>query len=664
MGLFDGSGDPSGGMGLMGMYANPQTAALLGMSQGLLSASGPSRIPVSMGQAMGAGMQGMQQGAGNAFQMQQQMLKMRAMQGLMGGDTTGMGGAPAAQPSQPNPTMAQGAPVTGAANAGPMSGLSAGMGGMAPQMPQQAAPAAGPASAAGTIYGRSPQQLFQQGMLMNVAGIQGGGDLMRVAVEHDPTLAMQMPTDISKMGYQAGMTPAQLQAANLAGVTKATNIPLVAGRAGAPMYDYQGNIVAMAPKIPDNAIPNIQGGRITGVTGLPGATDVEKANAAAGAIGKAYGTNTTGYSNGKPVFVNQGALSDQLTGGSPGAGVPGFTPFQNAIRQVESQGSPAAVNPASGAAGSMQVTPTGAGSSNPGFGVRPAANNSPHELQRVGADYANAMQQHYGNDTDAAVAYNWGPQNADKWISAGRPWKMLPPQTQSYVGQVHAQMQNFSGQGGSAPAVAPENPAGYSRGQEDLQGDLSKKWTALNSANSQAQTTVSYLDNIRSLAQKAALGQQSDKLNYVNGLLSLAGSEKATDTVTANNLLDKYSNQIVSRLGSGDLGTDAARSILQSAYPNSHMNKDAINEAADNLVGASQMTQAKARLLQGDFNSRNPQAYSQKEMTFDQNADPRIWQFQNMNPQQRQAFKASMTPAQQASFGKQMRNLESLGVFQ
>jgi hypothetical protein len=76
------------------------------------------------------------------------------------------------------------------------------------------------------------------------------------------------------------------------------------------------------------------------------------------------------------------------------------------------------------------------------------------------------------------------------------------------------------------------------------------------------------------------------------------------------------------------------------------------------------MTQAKARLLQGDFNSRNPQAYSQKEMTFDQNADPRIWQFQNMNPQQRQAFKASMTPAQQASFGKQMRNLESLGVFQ
>src|ERR1044072_3138432 len=84
MGLFDGVGDASGG--LMGIYANPQRAGLLGMSQGLLSASGPSRIPVSMGQALGQGMQGMQQNAGNALQMQQQMMRMQAMQWLMGGN--------------------------------------------------------------------------------------------------------------------------------------------------------------------------------------------------------------------------------------------------------------------------------------------------------------------------------------------------------------------------------------------------------------------------------------------------------------------------------------------------------------------------------------------------------------------------------------------------
>ncbi|BAN24644.1 putative uncharacterized protein [Caballeronia insecticola] len=211
-------------------------------------------------------------------------------------------------------------------------------------------------------------------------------------------------------------------------------------------------------------------------------------------------------------------------------------------------------------------------------------------------------------------------------------------------------------------AIYAQPQPGFNQGQTDLQTDLTKKWGTLNEANSQAQNTISYLQNIRGLASKAALGQQSDRINYVNGLLSLAGSEKAIDAVTANNLLDKYSNQIVARLGTGGLGTDAARSILQSAYPNAHMTQGAIGEAVDNLVGASQMTQAKARLLQSDYNSRNPQTYNQKEMTFDQNADPRIWQFQNMNPQQRQAFKASMTSDEQQQFGKQIRALTSLGV--
>ena len=38
-----------------------QSQSLMGLGQGLLAASGPSRMPVSMGQALGSGMQGMQQ---------------------------------------------------------------------------------------------------------------------------------------------------------------------------------------------------------------------------------------------------------------------------------------------------------------------------------------------------------------------------------------------------------------------------------------------------------------------------------------------------------------------------------------------------------------------------------------------------------------------------
>lgn len=248
----------------------------------------------------------------------------------------------------------------------------------------------------------------------------------------------------------------------------------------------------------------------------------------------------------------------------------------------------------------------------------------------------------------AIMLHENGPSNVFAPSQMGRasqPSQAPVPSSQPTSGAIYAQPQ-----------------PGFNQGQTDLQTDLTKKWGTLNEANSQAQNTISYLQNIKGLAGRATTGQQADRINYVNGLLALAGSERANDAVTANNLLDKYSNQIVARLGQGGLGTDAARSILASAYPNAHMTKEAINEATDNLVGAQQMTQAKARLLQPLYNARDTKAYNDKEMIFDQNADPRIWQFQNMNQQQRQAFKASMTSDEQQQFGKQIRALVGLGV--
>lgn len=159
-------------------------------------------------------------------------------------------------------------------------------------------------------------------------------------------------------------------------------------------------------------------------------------------------------------------------------------------------------------------------------------------------------------------------------------------------------------------------------------------------------------------------GQQADRINYVNGLLSLAGSERAQDAVSANNLLDKYSNQIVARLGQGGLGTDAARAILQSAYPNAHMTVPAINEAADNLIGANQMVQAKTRLLAPIANQRDPSAYNNAEMKFDQNADPRIFQYANIqDPVARQAF-AKKLMQQDPKIQNKIQNLQSMGAFQ
>lgn len=87
-----------------------------------------------------------------------------------------------------------------------------------------------------------------------------------------------------------------------------------------------------------------------------------------------------------------------------------------------------------GAQGEMQVMP--GTSKDPGFGVKPAANNSPDELARVGRDYLDAMSSRYDGEADKAMAaYNAGPGAVDAAIKAhGDAWLAhLPKETQDYV---------------------------------------------------------------------------------------------------------------------------------------------------------------------------------------------------------------------------------------
>lgn len=105
----------------------------------------------------------------------------------------------------------------------------------------------------------------------------------------------------------------------------------------------------------------------------------------------------------------------------------------NAVEYVESRGNPYAVSPV-GAVGPMQTMPTTL--RDPGFGVTPARNSSPAEQRRVGREYLLAMLKKYENLDHALVAYNWGPSNADRWISRGARLESLPRETREYLPQV------------------------------------------------------------------------------------------------------------------------------------------------------------------------------------------------------------------------------------
>ena len=126
-------------------------------------------------------------------------------------------------------------------------------------------------------------------------------------------------------------------------------------------------------------------------------------------------------------------------------GVPTGASFVDRIRHVESRGNVNAVGPyvpgQGTAKGDMQVMDRT--NMDPGFGVRPAQNNSPEERSRVGREYAQAMLNRYGNEAEAAAAYNWGPGNYDRWKAAGANPAQMPAETRNYVAQVAG--------GGAAP---------------------------------------------------------------------------------------------------------------------------------------------------------------------------------------------------------------------
>lgn len=130
-----------------------------------------------------------------------------------------------------------------------------------------------------------------------------------------------------------------------------------------------------------------------------------------------------------------------LPAGEPSVNTPaadaGFDMLRDAVKWQESRGNPNAVSP-KGAIGTMQTMPGTL--RDPGYGIVPARDNSPQELERVGVDYLQAMTGKYGT-IGGLAAYNWGPGNWEKALqrTGGDPEAALasaPAETRAYVPSV------------------------------------------------------------------------------------------------------------------------------------------------------------------------------------------------------------------------------------
>jgi hypothetical protein len=114
-----------------------------------------------------------------------------------------------------------------------------------------------------------------------------------------------------------------------------------------------------------------------------------------------------------------------------------------------------------GAKYAMQVMPATA--RKPGFGIKPAANDTPEEYNRVGRELLGKLTEKYGGDVSKAwAAYNAGSGRVDNAVRKhGEQWlAKMPLETRNYVAK------NTAALGGEAGA-----DGGYYPGQQQAQAE-------------------------------------------------------------------------------------------------------------------------------------------------------------------------------------------------
>jgi len=208
--------------------------------------------------------------------------------------------------------------------------------------------------------------------------------------------------------------------------------------------------------------------------------------------------------------------------------------YFNAILKNETGGLPnpnAAVG-AAGERGAAQVLPST--SRDPGYGVKPAANNTPEEMNRVGRDYYTAMKDRYHDPVLAAAAYNGGPGRMDAAIAraqaeGGHPMQYMPTSTQQYASKFAQTIGYKPGQTAETNSAIDrpwENPApGLHMPGHEVEKELDRVNAASN--NPEELHKIVYDPSTPKMVAKEAL----------NHLAGYYEAEKAKDS--ANSLLDQ-----------------------------------------------------------------------------------------------------------------------------
>jgi hypothetical protein len=190
------------------------------------------------------------------------------------------------------------------------------------------------------------------------------------------------------------------------------------------------------------------------------------------------------------------------------------------------------------------------------------------------------------------------------------------------------------------------------------QATMKDEFTKVSGQASTAQDLISKLQSIKQLAPGATLGPGTERRDLLNGWLGLAGFSAAKDAATASSMVDQHAGDIAKIMGGDQAKTEAALKSLTN-NPRSSLNP---GQAADALIAPLQVFQAKAGLLTPHFIAGDAGSFLTKKQQFDDAADPRIWEWRNIQDPQARAEFAKSLAAQDPTIMDKMNKLEALGI--
>lgn len=252
--------------------------------------------------------------------------------------------------------------------------------------------------------------------------------------------------------------------------------------------------------------------------------------------GAAAGTGATGsFTAGIPFAETKGYVSNILGAAGPvtGSNAEKAAKLLPHLIQQESGGRDNAIS-SKGATGRTQVMPETA--KNPGYGVKPMADNSPAEFERFGREYLTAMLDKYDGDPEKALAaYNAGPGQVDKWVSsipAGSGDRARAETSNRF-------MQN-TGQGGASLRL--EQNFGSNANPSTIAQELTKEGGAYSGGNSgrvsEAITRVMRDANVNAAQAGEILASSPQEATWLRNLGGLLGGRNQTMNLGSDMRID------------------------------------------------------------------------------------------------------------------------------